>query len=106
MLNDLDFDLDLDFDIHFMQQVEIEIVIQIEIVKQSRLLCIVFYSSYEVLSWEPIECHEKEGDIGMLALITDADYPFWIHGAGAGSGFSADNGPVYTFEGDTTNGTE
>ena len=48
MLNDLDFDLD--FDIHFMQQVEIKIVIQIEIVKQSRLLCIVFYSSYEVLS--------------------------------------------------------
>jgi len=39
---------DFDFDIHFMQQVEI--VIQIEIIKQSRLLCVVFYSSYEVLS--------------------------------------------------------
>jgi len=50
MLNDLDldFDFDLDFDIHFMQQVGI--VIQVEIVKQSRLLCVVFYSSYEALS--------------------------------------------------------
>ena len=42
--------LDLDLDLRDVRQVEIEIVIQIEIVKQSRLLYVVFYISYEVLS--------------------------------------------------------